>query len=51
MRASPAGKEFEKNGVPASRFARIVGYADREPLIVENPTDPRNRRIVITLLR
>ena len=51
MRASAAGKEFEKNGVPASWFARIVGYADREPLNVGNPTDPRNRRIAIILLR
>lgn len=36
--------------VPEMRFERIEGVADREPLIVENPTDPRNRRVSITLL-
>jgi chemotaxis protein MotB len=37
-------------GVPESRFERIEGVADREPLIVNNPADPRNRRVAITLL-
>ncbi len=37
-------------GVPESRFERIEGVADREPLIVKDPADPRNRRVAITLL-
>ncbi len=37
-------------GVPESRFERIEGVADREPLIADNPADPRNRRVAITLL-
>ncbi|PKP85951.1 MAG: flagellar motor protein [Alphaproteobacteria bacterium HGW-Alphaproteobacteria-16] len=37
-------------GVPESRFERIEGVADREPLIKDNPADPRNRRVAITLL-
>ena len=36
-------------GVPESRFERIEGVADREPLIADNPQDPRNRRISILL--
>ena len=51
LRAGAARSEFEKNGIPTSRFAKIVGYADTRPLILEDPTDPRNRRIAITLLR
>jgi chemotaxis protein MotB len=46
-----ARSEFEKNGIVSSRFAKIVGYADTRPLIEEDPTDPRNRRIAITMLR
>lgn len=37
-------------GVPETRFERIEGVADREPLIADNPADPRNRRVAITLL-
>lgn len=37
-------------GVAASRIARVTGKADRDPA-AENPADPRNRRIEITLLR
>lgn len=51
LRAAAARSEFERNGITASRFAKIVGYADRRPLIIEDPTHPKNRRIAITLLR
>ncbi|UUY01161.1 flagellar motor protein MotB [Sphingomonas sp. J315] len=37
-------------GVPETRFERIEGVADREPMIADNPADPRNRRVAITLL-
>ena len=30
---------------------KIEGVADREPLIRENPSDPRNRRMSILLMR
>ena len=36
--------------MPEARFERIEGVADREPMIANNPTDPRNRRVAITLL-
>lgn len=37
-------------GLPPSRFAKIEGVADSAPYIPENPADPRNRRISITVL-
>jgi chemotaxis protein MotB len=37
-------------GVRAPRIARVTGHADRT-LATEDPADPRNRRIEITLLR
>jgi chemotaxis protein MotB len=38
-------------GVPGTRITRVVGKADQEPLFADNPSDPRNRRISIVLLR
>lgn len=48
-RASSARKELEANGLNPSRIIRVAGYADTDPLIKENPMDPRNRRISIIL--
>jgi chemotaxis protein MotB len=49
-RASAARRELEKDGIDPGRIARVVGYADTEPLNKENPMDPKNRRISILLL-
>ncbi len=49
-RASSARKELENNGVEASRIARVVGYADTDLLVKDNPMDAKNRRISIILL-
>jgi len=49
-RAEATRRRLFSGGVPETRFERIEGVADREPLIVETPTDPRNRRVSITLL-
>ena len=49
-RASAARRELENNGIDPNRIARVVGYADQDPLIKENPKDLRNRRISIILL-
>ncbi|MGO9377418.1 MAG: flagellar motor protein MotB [Dissulfurispiraceae bacterium] len=49
-RASAARKELERDGIDQSRVARVVGYAENEPLIKEDPTDARNRRISVILL-
>jgi chemotaxis protein MotB len=50
-RASAARRELENNGVDPGRIARVVGYADQELLVRENPKDARNRRISIILLQ
>lgn len=50
-RANAARRVLADGGVAPERFRRIEGRADLEPLIERNPTDPRNRRIAITLLR
>jgi chemotaxis protein MotB len=42
---------LENNGVDPGRIARVVGYADQELLVREDPKDPRNRRISIILLQ
>jgi len=50
-RSSAARRELENNGIDPSRIARVVGYADQELYIRENPRDPRNRRISIILIQ
>ncbi len=50
-RASFARRELERNGIDPEKIARVVGYADTELLIKDNPRDPRNRRISIILLQ
>lgn len=49
-RAEATRQELLRRGLPESRFVRIEGVADREPLVPENPADPRNRRISILLV-
>ncbi len=49
-RAEATRRRLASAGVPEVRFNRIEGVADREPMITTNPTDPRNRRVAITLL-
>ena len=48
-RAEATRRALSDYGVPNSRFARIEGVADREPYVPEDPYDPRNRRMSITL--
>ncbi|MBN1546240.1 MAG: OmpA family protein [Syntrophaceae bacterium] len=50
-RASAARRELEDNGIEPSRIARVVGYADQELYVKEDPRDPRNRRISIILIQ
>jgi chemotaxis protein MotB len=50
-RASAARREMENNGIDSSRVAKVIGYADQDPLIRDNPKDLRNRRISIILLQ
>jgi chemotaxis protein MotB len=49
-RAEATRKILEQSGIPASRFARIEGLADKVPFNSGDPLDPRNRRMSITVL-
>jgi chemotaxis protein MotB len=48
-RAEATRRALADSGVPADRFNRIEGVADREPFIPADRYDPRNRRMSITL--
>jgi chemotaxis protein MotB len=50
-RANASRRELLGNGVAAERIARVVGVADRDPLIPDQPRAASNRRISIVLLR
>jgi chemotaxis protein MotB len=46
-RASAARIELEKNGLPPDLLLQVTGFAATQPLIQNDPMDPRNRRISI----
>jgi chemotaxis protein MotB len=48
-RAEATRQALMGDALSADRFSRIEGVAEREPLIPDDPADPRNRRISILL--
>ena len=50
-RANAARRGLLRLGVPEKRIARVVGKAATEPLLPDNPTDAKNRRLSIVLMR
>ncbi len=48
-RASSARLILQEFGINPKRMVRVAGYAATQPLIVDNPEDPRNRRVSILL--
>ncbi len=50
-RANAGRRVLVENGIPNGRFDKISGLADREPLVKDDPLSPRNRRLIILLLR
>jgi len=48
-RANAAIRMLEEGGLPTERILEIRGLADRELKVVEDPLDPRNRRISLLL--
>ena len=50
-RALASRRALIEQGVDEKRIVRVVGRADQEPLIEEDPFLPENRRISIILLR
>jgi len=50
-RANAARRGLTTAGVAEARLARVEGVADRSHLFPDEPDDPRNRRVSITILR
>jgi len=50
-RANAARRGVMAAGVDVARVARVEGLADRDHLFPGEPSDPRNRRVSITILR
>lgn len=50
-RANASRRVILDSGMPPERLNNVMGKADTEPLIVDNPLDERNRRITIILLK
>ena len=50
-RANASRRALIDLDVPESRFARVVGLAATEPLLADDPKNPRNRRLSLVLLR
>lgn len=50
-RALASRRALLGSGLPAERVAYVVGKADQDPLLADDPTASQNRRISITLLR
>jgi chemotaxis protein MotB len=50
-RANAARRVLEGKGVASARMVKVEGRAATDLLMRENPADPRNRRIAVTLLK
>ena len=50
-RANATRRALLAAGLPAARIASVVGRADQENLVADDPASPRNRRVSIVLLR
>ena len=48
-RAEATRAHLVRAGAPQRQFIRIEGVAEREPYVPDNPNDPKNRRMSITL--
>jgi chemotaxis protein MotB len=50
-RANASRRVLEDAGIKKERIANVIGKADKDPLIADDPASPINRRISIILLR
>ncbi len=48
-RAEATRQALMRDGIAEARFRRIEGVADREPLMKDDPANPRNRRMSILI--
>jgi chemotaxis protein MotB len=49
-RANSARRELIAEKVPVDRIAQVIGYGDSVPSMAQDPTNPLNRRISITII-
>jgi chemotaxis protein MotB len=49
-RADATRQLMQGAGLASNRFAKIEGVADTAPFVPNNPADPRNRRVSVTVL-
>lgn len=50
-RANASRHVIVESGVPTERIHDVMGKAETEPFIIDNPLDPQNRRITLILLK
>ena len=50
-RANALRKAMKTSGIPAERIENVVGRADKEPLLPDDPFAAQNRRISVVLLK
>lgn len=50
-RANASRRVMKDSGMPVERLNNVMGKADTEPFVTDNPLDPRNRRITLILLK
>jgi chemotaxis protein MotB len=50
-RANASRRELLAAGLSPDRISYVTGKADQDPLLPDDPSNPRNRRISIVLLR
>jgi chemotaxis protein MotB len=50
-RANAVRRQMEGDGLATSRFVDVEGRAATELLVPQDPNNPRNRRIAVTILR
>src|SRR5690554_3340858 len=50
LRADAARRALMEAGVPKAQIAQVIGMGDTAPLLVDDPSNAKNRRISITLL-
>ena len=49
-RANSARQLMEVSGLGPEQIREVRGYADRFPMIMNNPSDARNRRVTLLVL-
>ncbi|PWC82431.1 chemotaxis protein MotB [Azospirillum sp. TSH100] len=50
-RANATRRALLAGGIDPTRIQDVIGKADRDPLVADQPNSPRNRRITMVLLR